>query len=323
MMTRALVAVAFFLSTSAFAYPISPKTLWDLTSEAELIVVARVEHLRGEAFAPRSFTEAATNNPSARHVDDLARLRVVETLKGSAAQSLEVVTSAGSICPAPGRFVVGELMVAFLSSYGGRWHALGLSYGTLYPDAEELPVMKERIAAAVALQKTKFAPEQRLDWAVATAARRATRWHGAYELASATDEMHSFYDEKKREPAQLTELQLRALADGFINEPSADETTVMMLRLLRKQADPRLDAAFVGAVDSLLERDPRSAIPAMEDLVARAGGDPALLEGIWDSGDEVLRRRWQAAREELRLPSGAKLAPRKVPVQNVGQSTPP
>lgn len=40
------LAAAIVLATSAFAYPIPPQTLWELTRDAEAIVVAHVDAVK-------------------------------------------------------------------------------------------------------------------------------------------------------------------------------------------------------------------------------------------------------------------------------------
>lgn len=331
-MKRALLLALLLGSGSVFGYPISPATLWNLAADAELVVVARVEAVHDDTFSPMSFAQAAEwkADPTGRGGAELARLRVTQTLKGRPAEVLEVVTSRGIICPAPGRFLVGETVLAFLSSYAGHWHVEGRSYGTLYPEPDELPVVKERLAMAVALQTTGFTPAQKLDWAVGTAARRATRWQGAYELASALDSIHAYYDDRPRDPeVKLTRAQRQALADGFVREPSADTTTAMMAKLLEGHADPALDRAFVGAVDALLEEgDAWAASQAAGAVIARAGGDPKTLlpprdETFAPPDLAALREAWAHARAKLRMPEGSRLLPRPPRPSGVGELTPP
>lgn len=335
-MKRALAVFSLALwPLRAHAYPISPQTLWDLTGNADLIVVAKVEALHAEVSAPTSFAEAARWKPSP--VEDpgfdgmapLARLRVVETLKGHPANTLDVVTEGGMMCPAPGRFLVGRTVLVFLSGYSGRWHVSGLSYGTLYPDPDELPAFRERVAAALAAQASPQADAHKLDWLVHTAALRATRWHGAYELANGLDPTHAYYDRVRNGGvAKLTSKQRAIIARGFINDPSADSTTAMVAALLKDHADPRLDRALVGAVDALLDGDDSlAAHGAMSAVIARAGADPGrwlggLEQGAFEYDMEKLRQAWLKARAELRLPPGALVTTRKT-VRGVGSDTPP
>ena len=103
----------------------------------------------------------------------------------------------------------------------GRWFTIGLSYGTLYPDAEDVPAFRELVRAAEALQSAgPVTEEARREWLVRAAERRATRWHGLYELAPSTDVLHFFYDSSGREPgARPLAAELGRLARGFVKEP--------------------------------------------------------------------------------------------------------
>lgn len=325
-MNRYLGLATSLIATVASAYPISPQTLWELSGSAEVIVIAKVERLHADVVSPTSFTDAAQWKTDDFEGQELVRLRVLSTLKGSPGQELDVQTAAGMICPAPGRFLEGKIVLAFLSSNEGRWYVEGLSYGTLYPEPDELPVFKERIAEAVKLQAGKFTPAEKLDWAVRTAARKATRWQGAYELASGRDRIHAFYDRKRApEGAKLDDVQRKVLADGFVAEPSADGTTAMIADLLNGFPDARVDRALVGAVDTLLEGvEGRTAYEALSAVIARAGGDPTLLQGLdprafrYDMGE--LRKAWALAKKDLKLPAGVKVNPTKR-VPGVGEGT--
>lgn len=325
-MNRCLGLAALLLANVVSAYPIAPQTLWNLSARSQVIVVAKVERLHDDVLAPESFS-AAADPDQARGPRELARLRVTRVLKGSPGQELDVVTEGGMVCPAPGRFIVGKTVLAFLSSFEGRWHVTGLSYGTLYPAPEHLAVFEQRIQEAAALQAGTYSEAQKTDWAVRTAAHAATRWHGAYELASGRDRRHSFYD-SERSPVtkKLDAVQQKILADGFIAEPTADRTTALIAELLRGYADPRVDQALVGAVDALMQGSSSfTAFEALAAVVERAGGDVTLLEGIdpeaFRHDFDVLRRAWDVAKKDLKLPPGTRV--KLTPVERgVGAETP-
>lgn len=307
---RSLILTCVCLSTTALGYPIQPQGLWELTQHAELVVIATVEEGPAGTAVPTSFAAAASWTPNSR--ESVVRLRVRETIKGNPAELVEVRGSVGMLCPAPDIYPLGETVLAFLQGDHGRWRVDALSYGTLYPDDDELPLFKQRILEAVALQSGKFTAKQKTDWAVRAATRRATRWHGLRELPPAS--------------TALDDEQRRLLSTGFVAEPSADATTGKLAALLRGHPDPQLDRTLVGAVDCLLEgRDSLAAFDAMYEVILRAGGTRRLFVGIntsaWEHDLGVLRRVWANAREVLHLPEGVKVLTKTPRIRGVGEDT--
>lgn len=322
-MNRCVGLTALLLAALSHAYPIEPQTLWELSGDAEVIVVATVERLHNGVRAPEAF--AAVTDPGVRRFGEpLARLRVVTVLKGTPGAALDVVTEGRMMCPAPGRFVEGKTVLAFLRAWQGRWYVHGLSYGTLYPSPDELPIFKARIAEAIELQARKHTPAEKIQWAVRAASRRATRWHGTHLLSSGRDSRH-WAERGPKEPVKLDDVQLSAIAEGFIAEPSVDRTTATIADLLKGYADPRIDRALVGAVDALLEDDdPYAGFQALKAVVERAGGDITLLNDIEPKASRqeipALRRAWSTARKDLKLPAGIKLSPTRG-MEGVGPET--
>jgi hypothetical protein len=333
---RAGVLLSGLLAMPAGAYPIAPVTLWELTDKAQLIVVAKVVRLHDGPTSVRSFKAAQALVTRGRRdgssAGSYARLHVLETLKGDPATTLDVETNDGMICPAPGRFDLGERVLAFLRpDPDGTWEVVGLSYGTLYPDDEELAIFRERIAAALALRQTSWVDSDVLAWKVQTASRRATRWHGLYAIAALADRMHAFYDPSSKDRrAGLSAEQRRQIAEGFIAEPSADSTVPMVAQVLVAYRDPRLDRALIGAVDALLDgKEDYVMRDAIAAVIERAGGKPAKWLGKLREGEdfrfnpEELQKAWMRARADLKLPEGTPVARRSRFTKPVGPDTPP
>jgi len=109
----AAALVAGILATAfppdAGAYPIPPVTLWSLVEQADVVVLARVE--RVEPGEPRTEEDMMNGDFFDR---DIAVLRVLETWKGEEMAEIRVTFGAGVICPAPPRFQIGEVVLAFL-----------------------------------------------------------------------------------------------------------------------------------------------------------------------------------------------------------------
>lgn len=331
------------LAGQAGAFPISPLTLWELIQRSELIVLARTDEVtRPEVEAPADGEEV----PGLRaHV---ARLGVVEVWKGAAPAEIHVEFYGDFICPAPAHYEEGAMVLAFLRrpyeeerlddasrewpDDDAAWQTVGLSYGTLYPEPGEIPVLRDRVDGALELTATGSAPELlKRDWLVRSAARRATRWHGLYELAASGDAMHSFYDASGR-PAQASPRrlpELEAVLEGFLAEPSADVTLPMTLKYLRGLPSPELDQTVLGLIEGLLLEQrlpywiPTAMAAALERLGVREPRERlALGEYDFDVDHDVLRLAWGRVFDEL---SRERQRPLRLPEREyrpVGSRTP-
>jgi hypothetical protein len=349
----AAVSIVLGCSAAGSAYPIAPRTLWDLAQEAELVVLAYVD----------SVTRGATS------VDDfdssVAHLRVLESWKGGRHAAVDVSFTEGLICPAPARYVEGEIVLAFLESgearargiekkserrrwaenWAGRWFTVALSYGTLYPEPDEVPVFRRLLTEAVELQARASVPERdRRRWLLRAAVEPATRWHGLYDLSRESDPMHAFYD---RRPAQrglaLAADERATLAAAFAKAPVADGTVPMMLKVLSGHPDREVDLTGLAAVDTALAADqvPYWVHEAMPLVLARFGEmpprpakcakkdkrdcellDDPLLRAM-ERTDVQARRDWAEARQRLGLPAVDPLPLSRRRVRGVGAATPP
>jgi hypothetical protein len=317
-------SLAVAVSAGAHAYPIPPVPLWSLVEQAETIVVAKVvkvEESRGKG--------TDDDMPLA-----VATLRILETWKGTEQGEIEVRFPAGLICPAPPRYFKGENVVAFLAGEDEGWGTtVGLSYGTLYPEGrEELSDLREMVHRAIALQARRSVNEvDRIDWLVEAAIRPGTRWHGFYELEPAGDELHSFYDpERPRKGVWLSPAQREKIAHAFANNPWTDSTLPIVLRILARHADPKVDAAAASAIEGVLsEKELPYWIPTALELVLQRYGDKQaakkiekLRKGCCDYNEKGLRTLWRTAQRELGI---LKVAPVKTggrEVRGVGAETP-
>lgn len=322
-------AALLAISVAVGAYPIPPQTLWSVTEEAELVVVARVE-AEGELSTesdPDSWTPAR------------ARLHVVEALKGEASGSIEVAYHPGLVCPAPARFVAERTVLAFLvwDPEEGAWIVPQLSYGTLYPRAQDLSLFRRLISRAVTLQSAASGGiRPPVDWLVEAAEHRATRWHGLYELAAELDAMHSFYDRgtdrEDLRPLLAAEHQAR-IARGFVADPSADLTFVQTLGILEGHDDSEFDRTAIGLVEWALaqEEAPYWLGDALELTLRRFGDSEAeerllaLGEYPWDRSLSGQRALWEDAKLRLGLPEVGPLEIREEAddeIRGVGATTP-
>lgn len=335
---RLIALIALFLLGSPdpnpLAYPISPVTLWGLTSEATLVVIADITEV---SEATETGGTSLRDAPSASRrggAGAIAHLRIREAWKGEAAGTIEVAFDPNYICPAPPVYVAGKTVVAFLSRDGERWHTVALSYGTHYPAPADIGDYRDRVREAADLQSRRRLPEsERIDWQVRAAARRATRWDGLYELVPRGDSLHSFYDRKldqRAGSAKLTDAQYRALTTGFIEQPSVDRTLPMFLSLLEGRPNHAFDRAAIAALERVLLADepPWWIGEAMAPLLRRLG-DPApeaRLAPLGDTFDDkdrfAVRAIWARAKADLGLPEipAAPMAPAEI--WGVGSNTP-
>lgn len=342
---RLLVALGLVLLATplAQAYPIPPVTLWELAERADLIVVARV-----------AAVEAVGHEGDDGHLDrDTARLQVLELWKGSVGGEVAVSFTQGLICPAPDRYVAGETVLAFLESgatrlesmrkdmpaeelselatrWANQWFTVGLSYGTLYPAADDRPLLRDLVEDALALQARSPVPEhERRAWHVRAASRRATRWQGLYALDRESDEVHSFYDRTPGRRRGATADERREVMRGFILEPSDDHTLAMTLAFVGPQPEPDFDRAALGQIERLLAEPkvPYWLGDAMARIAERYGSRNGRrdlgLKDDWEAPNTTaLRLAWQRARDRYEIPlvPAADAPPREK--RGVGGATP-
>jgi hypothetical protein len=325
----------------AAAYPIPPQTLWALTTKADLVAVAE------------------TKNVEVGDEHGFATLKILETWRGPRTKEVRVRYRAQVICPAPPRFVPNEMVLVFLERDGDDFEVVGLSYGTLYPHFDELAAYE----AAVRSVRDEASLVERRKWLVERAARRATRWHGVYELtdhdrrrwypprrlaaqpsavrrhvpaARAQRGPQMGYHGAERERIVLTDADRQTLAHGLVREPSADDALFAALTLLDDFVDPRLDRVAVAALDELAREPPPYDFAEYLEIVLKRLGHfvelPAeeereIEDPLLDAPDERQRwalAYWQKLRPTLDIDTAdVELDTRLPRVLGTGSDTPP
>jgi hypothetical protein len=276
--------------------------LWDLITESERIVVARVERIER------------------REELEVAALRVLENWKGPFTDFVRVGFSSGMICPAPPRYIEGREVLAFLEREEDRgqedlWWTVGLSYETLYPKAEDRQDIW-RLVHRLQVEGSSPSLEFQRDWHLEAAARRSTRWHGLFGVFLRFDSIHGVYDSRGERLEFFTTEELERIALGFLDEPSNDVTFPMTLDILRDFESSEIDATAVALVEGLLlaSRPPWTARSI--GAVLERFGNPESLGRLWHprTPEEVfeglskgiydgrLVELWNSAKKELGIP---------------------
>jgi hypothetical protein len=226
-----------------------------------------------------------------------------------------------------------KTVLAFLQQVDHGWKTVVLSYGTIYAHPDEMDDFRDRVRDAIKLMAIgQITIEARLAWLAKTAASRATRWHGLYELNAASDRLHSSYDRtgRTRLLSQLSPSEMKLISDGFVREPSADRTLPMMLDALSEYPSEAVDNVAIAAMEAVIaEKEiPRWALQAMRLTLERLN-DPYLLlrfEGIEDPypviSDDEIRELWMGVKVELGIPAVEPLQRREGVVWGVGENTP-
>ncbi|MBL8919159.1 MAG: hypothetical protein JNJ54_09890 [Myxococcaceae bacterium] len=304
---RFALAAVFLVAPPAFAFPIPPQTLWELTRDAEAIVVAHVDAVKA---LPRA--DKDTWGPS-----HLATLSVNEALKGAVKGVVEVPFHGNMLCPAPPDYREGETVVAFLSRDKDTWDTVALSYGTRYPgDARSLAQTKHVIELAARLLRGTSEPP--MGWLLLAIAHPSTRWDGLFALQHESDELHSHYG--RRAPSEpLSPITLAAVESAFLEQPSFDATVPMMLNVLASRPAPAITQLTVDILESVMRANPAPwwTDEAMTLLEARlgatarshpAGADPldAELERVgammtFEERERALQARWEALKVRAKL----------------------
>ena len=135
--TLLIAALLMLPGGKLVAYPISPVTLWELVSQSDQIIVARVTALCD--------LKVTIDGDTIRLKNEIAILEVLETWKGKPLKRIEVVIGSDEICPAPAVYVKDKTVLAFLQKRYNKWNTCGLSYGSLYPGREDLEVFRDRV----------------------------------------------------------------------------------------------------------------------------------------------------------------------------------
>ena len=330
----AVVITALFPTVEVFAYPISPVTLWDLVETSSLIVLADVisvdDPRAGEMpdhDDPNSIMEMVSR-------DATAHLNVREVWKGNWAGQLQVSFEDMLVCPAPARYMTGGRVLAFLHRDEGAWRTTSLSYGTLYPQDDGIPIFRSLVARAVRLQAAaSVSDDAYMNWIVDAASHPATRWHGLYPLIPRSDILHSRYDKRTGISIidRLTDQHLARIAEGFIASPPTDRTLPMALAALASYSSERLDMAALASMEAVMSSEPvpwwaKDALRhLLERFMARSVVESTLedLEDWPDESDsDEIRAIWKRTKEELGLPDVEPAEITQPEMWGVGSNTP-
>lgn len=302
------MTLTLLTAASAGALVDVPRSLWDLSEDADVIALATVERLHPGVTALGSYAAAARFaerlEPGGDDLaNDHARLRIDLVVAGTAPPELDVRFAPFSSDPDPPALEPGAQVLVFLTRRGAGWRVEGAAYGALHPSSADLPHFLERTRAARALLlRGGVTAEEELEWALATAESRATRWHGLWRLHA-----------KRRERAPLTRAQVARLARAFIAEPSVDDTLPEMLTLLQPVRDPKLDAAVVRALDEALATGQPSRYQLREALelglrrfTSEAQAKALVPSFKWDPdrpSRAELQAAWNKAKAQLAIPA--------------------
>ncbi len=277
---------------SVFASASPPGTLRDLVPSSQLIVLARVESER-----QRPGTDAELNLEQT-----VAHLRILEVWKGPSLSELDVRYLAHKGGPTPPVYTVGRTVIAFLQRDAGdaEWSTVRLSHGTRYPsNARGLADYRQVVRETAAYEQTArnspsgglgvtfsapygmrlqtpgvpgFALDE-VEWGVRVAVRPDTRWDGLHQLMAPA---------AARQQARLTPKQLDRLAQAFVQDPVADFTITMMLRVLGDHPSREVDAMAAVLLETAMgeQRLPLWAGDAVELLRMRLEGTLAFIANV-------------------------------------------
>ena len=328
---RSVLAAVLVVAAQAFAYPIPPQTLWELSRDAEAIVVAHVDKVK-------ELPQRDDDGPWLP--SHQATLTVQESLKGSAKGVIEVPYFGNMACPAPPDYRAGETVVAFLGKDKDAWHTVALSYGTRYPgDAASLAQTRHVIVMAAQLQRGQRA-EPPMGWMLVAISHPSTRWDGLFALQHESDEVHSFYGH--RAPSEpLDPITLAAIEGAFLERPSFDETVPMMLRLLASRRSPAITQLAFDILESVLRvgSAPWWTDEAMDLVEARLGaptpkpgnpGEPLAAEvarvnvmSSFEEREAAAQARWEALKARAKLTPSGRVDYQPPHPSRTGGQTPP
>jgi hypothetical protein len=240
-----------------------------------------------------------------------ARLQVIEHWKGETDAEVSVAFEPNMFCPAPPRYDAGATVLAFLVRDIDGWQTAHLSYGTLYPSPEDLPIYAARVREALTLQsREQLDRADRIEWLVRCAEHRATRWDGLYELVGSPKPPAYEEGELRIPPAELlTDGHRARIALGFLRDSRLDGTLPLLIDVLGPYRDDRFDRAVIAAIDEEFDSDNSelyvldAAIPAILSRLGVPNADSRIPSrgDDWRSKShrDALRKAWVEAKATL------------------------
>lgn len=274
----------------AFAYPISPRPLRKLIAESQYIIVGYVTGI-SDPKKKEGFN------------DRYAHIKVLEVLKGVVrSATIDVAYAPGLICPAPARYEDSTYVLAFLDKEHGIYDTHALSYGAKTMTLEEIAVYKARIREMQQIQQIKNEQERlkkTVEWLVACAENKATRWEGTFELQPEGDFM-SHYSREASENFrfELSESQRERLTKAFLSENDSAETDFCLCDLVYREHEDEVDKLLVRRLKALPKESYWMADGYIERLKHRA--DPAKAEPILKSY-AAIRFSYDKSEEKIEL----------------------
>lgn len=284
---RVAATLLLAISTSAWA------SLWELTRDSSVVVLARVEQPGAVTAKGRS----------------VARLRVKETWKGGPVSTLEVRFSPDVACPNPPSYRVGEDVIAFLTpgTDPDTWVTVASAEGARYARSDsELAAIK-----AAVLHATSLPAEAKTQWALQAFESPSTRHDAALVLGGVANPL-AWRTIGGPAPVVLPKTTLAALEASFIRNPTQDNTLISSMVLLRTQRTQQLNAAFANSINTITNTaNPPDWLPVAVSLyeerlhplrpIARTLSPEAMLEE-WSrrrtpEAVERARQRWRALRQ--------------------------
>ncbi|MCP3103589.1 hypothetical protein LZ198_32370 [Myxococcus sp. K15C18031901] len=237
-----------------------PRTLWDLTAEAQLVVWADVEEVEESAPPP-----SGVRSPT----DAIARLHVRETWKGSEhdGERIEVHFQPELNGPDDASYEPGFSVLVFLVRERGQWRTPALADGTrTLPDALATAAYRQVVRLARMTQeewihsriagRTYDLGVTRLNWQVFAATLPATRRDGLAGLPSDGAPAHARPRAFLQVEPYLTTEHRALLAASTAKHPLVDDELPMMLTALRGFASRDVDRAATNALEALLQKEP-------------------------------------------------------------------
>lgn len=176
-----LLVIGATLCSFNMPYPIPARPLRMLIMESQVIIEGEVigEHILMEKDKKGREYEGA----------HIAVIRVKNLLQGKLdTDTVQVFFEPNMICPAPASYSVNTAVITFLDKRpdGQGYYTHALSYGVKQLPREGLDIYKKRIREMQAIMQLKDTVQQRnkiMDWLVACAENKFTRWEGIYELS--------------------------------------------------------------------------------------------------------------------------------------------
>ncbi|NPC84436.1 hypothetical protein HPC49_40270 [Pyxidicoccus fallax] len=309
-----------------------PLPTWNLTEQAERIVVGRVvRQWRVESTpwdgAPPSETEndriirEALRELSSRERVDI---EVLEVWKGAPAKTLTVIADPywNLLGGALERYGKDHRLLLFLESSDEDWRTTGyLSDRRL--EKTDVPAWRERVMSAVALQAFPPVNEAALvDWNALALLHPATRWDALDALYSSVLKGYRS-DPRFRAPRPnpLSPVAQRRFAESFLADPGPPRSVSGMLLALDGYAHPEVDRVAARLIEEALRYEGEGkdafyilweAQDAMDLMVSRLGASGPGTERCV-TGDKAreatpalthcVHARWRQLRALLPKPS--------------------